>query len=123
MLAVAQKNFSLRQGDLPFRLINVIAKTVGNVGELVVRQRIARALATENFASWAATTGSRRAASNSSRLLRTPPGIPNKETQVVPPQVSGSGGLFRMSDTRDDSLALVELETKEELSWNSGWKE
>jgi hypothetical protein len=37
MLAVAQKNFALMQGDLPFRPINVIAKTVGNVGELAVR--------------------------------------------------------------------------------------
>jgi hypothetical protein len=75
MLAVAQKNFALRQGDLPFRLINVIAKTVGNVGELVVRQANRASVGNGNFASCAATTGSRRAASKSSRLLRTPPGI------------------------------------------------
>jgi hypothetical protein len=49
MPAVAQKNFALMQGDLPFRPINVIPKTVGNVGELVVRQGSRASVGNEKF--------------------------------------------------------------------------
>jgi hypothetical protein len=38
MFAVTQHSLTLVQSDLRFRPINVIAKTVGDVGKLVVRQ-------------------------------------------------------------------------------------
>jgi hypothetical protein len=38
MLAIAQHSFTLVQLDLRFRPINVIAKAIGDVGKLVVRQ-------------------------------------------------------------------------------------
>jgi hypothetical protein len=111
----------LMQGDLPLRLINVIAKTVGNVGELVVRQANRASVGNGKFRI---VDGNDRfapsrfqefsAVANAAGYYRI------RKRKLCPASFSGSGGLFRMSDTRDDSLALVESETKEESSWNSG---